>query len=134
MRFKDLTESDISKAKEIYLNKEMSWDDRMESLKALFGKSERTVRKWCSEKLGFKEKVEVEPEQYQSAKQRIVDKSKKRFIITWGQNNTPVHKGFYDNMEAYAKFIGADIHIILGRYQNPTSVFNDRDEDFGYQR
>jgi hypothetical protein len=130
MKFEDLTEVEIEKARGIYLNKELSWDDRMISLMKLFGKSERTVRKWCSEKLGFKEKIDVEPEQYQSAKQRKLDKDKKRFIITWGQNNTPVHKGFYANMEAYADFIDADIHITLGRYQNPTSVFKDKNEDF----
>lgn len=130
MKFKDLTEKDINVARTIYLNKELSWDKRMTLLMDLFGKSERTVRKWCSEKLGFKEKVEVEPEQYESAKNRVANKDKKRFIITWGQNNTPVHKGFYKNMESYADFIGADIHIILGRYRNPTSVFNDSEEDF----
>ena len=70
MKFKDLTEQEIDKARNIYLNKGLSWDDRMNSLVALFGKSERTVRKWCSEKLNFKEKVEVESEQYLTAKQR----------------------------------------------------------------
>ncbi len=33
-------------------------------------------------------------------------------------------------MLAYAKHIDAGIHIILVRYKNPTSVFEDRDEDF----
>ena len=30
------------------------------------------------------------------------------------------------NMEAYAEEIGADIHIIAGRYKNPTSIFSDK--------
>ena len=31
-------------------------------------------------------------------------------------------------MEAYGEFINAEIHIIAGRYKNPTSLFNDKDE------
>jgi len=130
MNFKDLTDEQIAHAKQIYTNKEMSWDDRMNKLVNFFGKSERTVRKWCSEKLGFKEKLEIEPEQYSIAKKRKFDKTKSRFIITWGQNNTPIHKGFYQNIEAYAAEIDADIHIMLGRYKNPTSVFEDAEEEF----
>ena len=81
MKFKDLTEEQINKAREIYTDKDLSWDDRMKLLMDLFGKSERTVRKWCSEKLNFKEKVDVEPEQYIKAKARVHDENKKRFII-----------------------------------------------------
>lgn len=132
MKFKELKDEEIQKAKEIYLNKELSWDDRMILLMKLFGKSERTVRKWCSEKLGFKEKVEVEPEQYIKAKAKVHDGTKKRFIISWAQNNTPVHKKLLRNMEAYADFINADIHIIAGRYKNPTSIWttNQESEEF----
>jgi hypothetical protein len=130
MKFNELTEEQIAKAKKIYWNTEISWDDRMKQLMDLFGKSERTVRKWCSEKLGFKEKVEVEPEQYETAKQREFDKTKSRFLITWAQNNTPVHPKFWDNMKVYGEFIGADVHVIAGRYKNPTSVFEDVDQEF----
>lgn len=130
MRFQDLTPEIIEKAKGIYTNTELSWDSRMNILVDLFGKSERTVRKWCSEKLKFKEKPEVESEQYELAKQRTLDKNKKRFIITWAQNNTPVHAGFLKNIEAYAAHIDADIHVVAGRYKNPTSVFTDADEEF----
>jgi hypothetical protein len=54
MKFKDLTEQQIDKAKGIYLNKELSWDNRMKLLMDLFDRSERTVRVWCSKKLKFK--------------------------------------------------------------------------------
>lgn len=129
MKFKELTEDQIALAKKIYTNKEISWDDRMKELMNLFGKSERTVRKWCSERLNFKEKPDVESEQYEQAKKRQLDKTKKRFLITWAQNSTEVHENFISNIEAYAKFIHADIHIIAGRYKNPTSVFTDKDYD-----
>jgi hypothetical protein len=67
----------------------------MNLLVKFFGKSERTARKWCAVKLGFKEKIDVEPEQYIKAKTKSHDTKTKRFIITWAQNNTPVHKGFF---------------------------------------
>jgi hypothetical protein len=130
MKFKELTEEQITKAKQIYTNKEMTWDDRMKTLMDFFGKSERTVRKWCSERLGFKEKPDVESEQYESAKKRRADKNKKKYIITWAQNNTPVHTQFFKNIVAYAEQIGADIHVIAGRYKNPTSLSDEKAEDY----
>ena len=130
MKFKDLTDEQKIEAKKVYEDKGLKWDDRMKILMGMFGKSERTVRKWCSEKLKFKEKSDIEPEQYEQAKKRVADKSKNRFIITWAQNNTPVHSKFFDNIKAYAEFLNADIHVIAGRYKNPTSVFTDREEDF----
>jgi hypothetical protein len=128
MKFKDLTQEQIEYAQKVYSNKSISWDDRMKSLMDFFGKSERTVRKWCSEKLNFKEKTDQEPEQYVKAKERKHDKSKNRFIITWAQNNTPVHNGFLTNIKSYADYIGADLHVIAGRYKNPTSVWSDQQE------
>jgi hypothetical protein len=129
MNFKDLTQEQIDYARSVYLNKELSWDDRMAILVKFFGKSERTVRKWCSEKLKFKEKVEIESEQLMKAKTKVFDKTKKRFIVTWAQNNTPVHESFLKNIEAYAKFIDADIHVIAGRYKNPTSIWTSEQEE-----
>jgi len=46
MKFTELTQEQIQEAKTVYTYKELSWDDRMKKLMALFGKSERTVRKW----------------------------------------------------------------------------------------
>jgi len=130
MKFKDLTNADIEYSRGVYNDKELSWDERMLILVKFFGKSERTVRKWCSERLGFKQKVLVEPEQYEAAKKKEVNGNKKRFLITWGQNNTKSHKKFLNNMKAYAEYIVGDIHIIAGRYQNPTSVANDVKNEF----
>jgi hypothetical protein len=130
MKFNELTKAQIEKAKRIYTNKELTWDDRMKLLVEFFGKSERTVRKWCSEKLGFKEKPDTESKQYEQAKKRKTDKSKNRFLITWAQNNTAIHSKFFENMKAYAKHIDADIHVIAGRYKNPTSLTEEREEDY----
>jgi hypothetical protein len=37
VKFKDLTTEQIQKAKEIYLDKSLSWDERMNLLMSLFG-------------------------------------------------------------------------------------------------
>jgi hypothetical protein len=128
MKFDELSDEQISKMSEIYWNRDLTWDQRMQSLSDLIGKSERTIQKWIS-KLGITEKALTESPQYIRAKEKKFDKKKKRFIITWAQNDTPVHEDFVVNMESYAKEIDADIHVIAGRYKNPTSVFSDRNYD-----
>lgn len=125
MKFEEITPEDVEKVSEIYWNKDMSWDARMELLKTYFDKSSRTVQKWLS-KLGIKERPDQESPQYTKAKERVFDQRKKRFIITWAQNDTPVHEPFFSNIERYAKYINASIHVIAGRYKNPTSVFTDK--------
>ena len=129
MRFKDMTEKDIKIFSKIYKNKDLSWDYRMKKLMKLTGKSERTVRVWASKKLNLNEKQETISVEYEQAKNRKFDKKKKKFIITWAQNNTPVHKEFFENLTAYAKHISADIHVIAGRYRNPTSIWSSDQEE-----
>lgn len=125
MKFKELTDSDKEYIKKIYWDKNLSWEDKMDILGDFIGKGSRTVRNWVK-KLGLTEKEESESPELKQAKQRKFDKSKKRFLITWAQNDTPVHLRFFENMKAYAKEINADIHVIAGRYKNPTSVFTDK--------
>lgn len=128
MKYEEITKEDKDYIKSVYTNKELSWDEKMDELSEFFDKSERTTRVWLV-KLGFKEKIVEESEEFIKAKARKFDKSKKRFIVTWAQNDTPVHDEFFKNIKAYAKFINADIHIIAGRYKNPTSVFSDKKHD-----
>ena len=125
MKFEDITPEDADHVSKIYWNKDLTWDERMDRLVEYFGKSTRTVQKWLS-KLGIKEKPDQESPQYTKAKERTLDQRKKKFIITWAQNDTPVHEPFINNIEAYAKYINASIHVIAGRYKNPTSVFTDK--------
>ncbi len=133
MKFSDLTTEQITTISDVYWDRNLSWDDRMTKLKNYLGKSERTVQSWVS-KLGITEKALQESPQFIKAKERKFNKKKKRFIITWAQNDTPVHETFVENIEAYANFINADIHIIAGRYKNPTSVFTDRNYDTWSER
>ena len=128
LQFKKLSDEQKETIKNIYKDKSIAWDDRMRALIEFTGKSERTVRKWAV-KLGLKEKEDVVSPELEKAKQRKFDEGKKRFIVTWAQNNTPVHERFFINLESYAKKIDADIHVIAGRYKNPTSVFTDKEFD-----
>ena len=128
MKFEELTNDDISMISELYWNRELTWDNRMKQLSEYTGKSERTVQKWLA-KLGITEKSIIESPQLLKAKERKFNKKKKRFIITWAQNDTPVHEQFISNLEKYAEHIDADIHVIAGRYKNPTSVFTDQNYD-----
>ena len=59
---------------------------------------------------------------FKEAQQKEHDKTKKRFLISWAQSDTKVHKKFLKNMEAYAEEIEAEILICAGRYKNPTSL------------
>lgn len=134
MKFKELTEEQIKQIKEIYSNKNIPWDVRMSTISNLVGKSERTVQKWLI-KLGIRfRNNEYESPQFIKAKNKEIDSNKKNFIITWAQNNTPVHEPFFSNLEEYAKFRNAEILVIAGRYYNPTSIFSDKKYEFWENR
>ena len=124
MKFKNMTDDEKKYFAEVYKNKKLSWDERMQVLMEFTGKSERTVRKWASDKLNLSEKEEPVSQEYEEAKQRVFNKKKKRFIITYAQNNTPVHLKFFYNVLKYAEHINADVHVIAGRYKNPTSIWS----------
>lgn len=69
-----------------------------------------------------------ESEDFKKAQNKAFDKEKDTFIITWAQNATPVHVNFFNNILAYAKELNAGVHVIAGRYKNPTSMFSDKQE------
>lgn len=123
LKFKELTDEQIIRITEIYTSKEISWDDKEDLLAEYTGMSSRTARAWC-EKLGLTKPTEIASPQYEEAKKKKFDKKKKIVMVTWAQNDTPVHEGLISEMEAYAKFHDATIHVIAGRYKNPTSMFN----------
>jgi hypothetical protein len=66
--------------------------------------------------------------EYRSATKRKLNKSK-YYIITWAQNNTSVHQPLWDNIMAYAKHLNASIHVVLGRYKNPTRPMDNDEEE-----
>lgn len=63
-------------------------------------------------------------EDYEFAKKRKL-KDSKFYIITWEQNETPLHENLWKNILAYKDFLKAELSVILGRYKNPTSVHTD---------
>ncbi len=99
----------------------------MSRLMSKYDVSERTVRKWIS-KLGFTNNSHILNKEVRAAKQQK-QYTKKYILVTWAQNATPVHKEFWDNMVAYADHIDADIAVIQGRFQNPTSVWTSNMEN-----
>ena len=52
----------------------------------------------------------------------------KTYIVTSAQNNTPVHKDFYECLKKMERKLNAEILVIPFRYKNPTSLFTDRQE------
>ena len=64
----------------------------------------------------------------EAAKVKQHDNTKKRFLISWAQQETPIHEEFLTNIEAYAKKIDAEILIIAGRYKNATSLEGNKQQ------
>jgi len=130
MRFKELTDEQKAEIIDSYRNRE-SIGTTVEKLAIelgiKYGSSERTIRKWFK-KLDLPKKNEPEPEQYQLAKEKVFDNSKRRFIVTSAQACTPVNNEFLKNIEAYAEHIQAEILVIPFRYKNPTSVFTNEQQ------
>lgn len=46
----------------------------------------------------------------------------KRYLLTCAQADTKLHKRFWNNMQAYAKYLGAQIIVQPSRYKSPTSL------------
>jgi len=46
---------------------------------------------------------------------------KKRLVLTWAQNATPIHVGFLRALQQYCTVNDATLLVIPGRYKNPTS-------------
>jgi hypothetical protein len=81
--------------------------------------------------LGITKNIKLieDAEDFKKATKKTFDKRRNTFIFTWAQNETPVHSNFFDNLIAYSKHKKAGLHVIAGRYRNPTSVFTDQDRD-----
>lgn len=69
-----------------------------------------------------------ESDLFKVAQNKTLEKNKDTFIITYAQNDTPVHKQFFANILAYKNSLNAGLHVIAGRYKNPTSIYTTREE------
>ena len=119
--FGNLSDKDREYIRAVHADSSLAWDERMSILMNRFDRSERTIRRWIK-RLGFSHHKEVESEEIREGKLRNY-KPSKYYIFTWAQNATPVHLSFWKNIKAYAKYLGAEIGVIQGRYQNPTSIW-----------
>lgn len=86
-------------------------------------------RKMQRAKVTENARVIEDTSQFKNARAKVFNKSKKTFLITWAQNSTPVHQNFLRNLLSLSEQYKADLHVIAGRYRNPTSVFTDAKKD-----
>lgn len=133
MLYKDLTDKDKEFIINYYLEDPDELQVKEEIQQALANKydvTSRTIRNWLKElgitKNSFKKAFSQHP-QHLKALDNVFEK-KDYYLITWIQNQTPIHEEFYENMVAYANKLDAEIITILGRYRNPTSIWNEEDE------
>jgi hypothetical protein len=128
MKFKDLTGDKKEFFISTYLRKDIQYTEKIKILVEFIGKkTDRTIQRWIKKLDLSKNKEIAEPicEEFEAAKLKTLNPTKRKFIVTWAQSNTPIHTDFFDNVEAYAEWINAEIHVIAGRYLNPTSIYGD---------
>jgi hypothetical protein len=65
----------------------------------------------------------VDTDEYKEATDRKLKKSK-YYLITYEQNKTPLHAKFFKNLVAYKDFLGAELSVIVGLYQNTSSSYS----------
>lgn len=52
----------------------------------------------------------------------------RRFIISYAQNATPIHQGFFESVQSYCRHNDAEFLVVAGRYKNATSVWTAAQE------
>jgi len=123
------TQEKVDQLREIYQNKEIRYIDRIRQISEKFGIGERAILNFVRKhNLTIRDDEYTHSEEFEQAKAKKINFEKNKFIITWAQSNTDIHENFFNNIEAYANYLNADIHVIAGRYKNPTSIFSDKDE------
>lgn len=86
------------------------------------------VRKGISKLINKSASKSENTDLFKGAQTRKHNRKLDTFIITYAQNDTPVHSQFFENILAYTKSINAGLHVIAGRYKNPTSIYTTREE------
>lgn len=95
------------------------------------GSLSRKIRKWMNElELTKSFQAEVEDAEIFKKASKRKHKESTYHIITSAQNATNIHVKFWDNIQAYAEYLGAEIEVIPIRYKNPTSTFSEKGSDW----
>lgn len=68
--------------------------------------------------------------EFKKAATKKFDRRRNTFMITWAQSETNLHKRFFKGVKAYAEEHKAGLHVIAGRYRNPTSINSSRNLQF----
>lgn len=96
----------------------------------LVEKLRKRISRYVTDNNLIKTSVRLEDtKEFKKASQKKLSSGKKYYIITWEQNETPIHTQFYQNILAYKDYLDAELLVILGRYKNPTSVFVDKSHE-----
>jgi hypothetical protein len=117
----------------LYTNNKMSITEATKKacgeLGVEFDDSVRRIASRFLSKKGITNNVSEEIEDtdvFKEAQTKVIDKTKKKYIFSWCQSETEIHQDFLTNIEKYAEHIDASIHIIAGRYKNPTSIQSNK--------
>lgn len=94
------------------------------------GKAPKTVRQHL-QNMGVKKPVARGDVEYTEPKRLPRKKGGRVFLFTCAQNNTHVHEPFWDNILAYAKHIGAEVHVAKVVY-NHHAFLREVDGGFWY--
>src|SRR5690625_127300 len=76
------------------------------------------------QKLGVTQNVKrlEDTEEFKKAQTFKKDSGRDFYIITWGQSQTKVFMPYWENLIAFKDYLNAGLHVIAGRYRNPTSL------------
>ncbi len=136
LEIEDLFEGEVKEVKEETKKIVMSYEDK------------KFIRRICTNyKLDYAQKLSALMEELSLTEEEVLErvgllgislknsqfyeatlhtlKSKKRYIISSAQTGSPANINFLKNIEAYAKYIQAEIGIIATRYRNPTSIWKE---------
>jgi len=115
----DISKDDQKYIKRICNNSNINLEEKLDILSEHYQVSTETVQDMINF-LG----MSISQSQFSVAKLHTL-KKKNRYIISSAQTSSPINIKFLNNIETYAKFIGAEIGIIATRYKNPTSVWKE---------
>ena len=122
LTFKSLSNSERQWLIQTLFNSDFTIVSRNDQVKKKFGITERTVWNW-RKKLKEEMEEELSSNPYLAQAKSRVSGQSSYYLFTWAQNATPVHLPFLDNIRAYADFLDAEIHVIPGRYRNPSLYY-----------
>jgi hypothetical protein len=122
--FNNLSDADRDWARQTLFSPDYTIADRIKQVEKKFGIHRRTAWAWRAKFSAEMEEKQSSNPYVQKAAERKITKNG-YYIFTWAQNATPVHHPFWENLLAYSAFLDAEIHVIPGRYRNPSLFYKE---------